>query len=458
MSEAPTMPYNLDAEAAVIGSCIESRDAIDALAGMLQVEHFYLERHRWIYAAMLTCHQRRTPTDFQTVGEVLRQMGHLDEIGGTSALIAYSQAVPWSGHVLYYARTVMDTALAREVIQAGGQIAAAGYDNQDQDALIEHVTKVLRVATQRTNMRGLYTAEQVDDEYGAMLERGGVKAVPTGLASIDRMLGGGLHQDELVILAARPGNGKTWFALQIMAQVAKAGGVVLFCSFEMKRVELYNRMVARESGVDSRKPRQGLGALTDDELLRITEARGRLREYPFVFEDNFGVSMEGIYGAAQGLQAERGRVDLVIVDYIQIANADEPGRRRREPNKVQEVGEISRGFKRLAGELACPVLALSQMNRGIEGRQQKVPQLSDLRESGSLEQDADIVMFLHHEEKYNPNTERKGIADLIIEKQRNGPLGKVELNFKADVGRWVDLDQYRTPTGYEGGGYGGPNQ
>ena len=444
MSNAPLLPCNFAAEAAVIGSCLLDRDAIQAIAPYLSVEHFYLERHCFVYDAILRCYQQRIPPDYLTVAEVLRQMGRLDEIGGISDLIGYTNFVPTAMHVEYYAKTVLSTATAREIIQAGGQIAAAGYDEADNDALIERVTGLLRKATTRPNMAGLYTMEQVDDEYELMLERGGVRAVPTGLASIDRMLGGGFHQDELVILAARPGQGKTWFALQIMAHVAKVGGLVLFCSFEMKRGELYNRMVARESGVDSQKSRRGIYALTDDDLRRITEARRVLRDHPIIFEDNFGISMEGIHSAALGLQAERGQVDLVIVDYVQIANADEPNRRRREPNRVQEVGEISRGFKRLAGELGCPVLALSQMNRGIEGRTQKAPMLSDLRESGSLEQDADIVMFLHHDEAARAN----GIANIIIEKQRNGPLGKVEVHFEPSTGRWVDIDPYHVPTGY----------
>lgn len=447
MTDIQTLPSNVNAEMAVIGCCLLDRDAVMAIAPWLTVDHFLLEQHRWIYDAILRCYRQRTPPDYQTVGEVMRQMGHLDAIGGMEALIDYTNLVPTALHVEYYAAAVRDTAIARQIIQAGGQIAAAGYGTQAQEDLIADVTKMLQRATTRPHLTGLSTIEQVDAEYGEMLERGGMRAVPTGLATIDRMLGGGFHQDELVILAARPGQGKTWFALQMMAQVAKAGELVLFCSFEMKRVELYNRMVARDTGIDSQKPRRGINGLTDDDLRRITEARGNIMSYPIVFSDNFGISMEGIHSAALGLQAERGQIGLVIVDYMQIANADEPGKRRREPNRVQEVGEISRGFKRLAGELGCPVLALSQMNRAIEGRQSKEPMLSDLRESGSIEQDADIVLFLHHDEAYNANSSTQGIANVIIAKQRNGPLGKVELHFSRDVGRWVDLD-YKTPQGY----------
>jgi replicative DNA helicase len=448
MTDIPVLPSNLHAEAAVIGSCIYDRDAIFAIAPYLNVEHFYLERHRWVYDAILRCSRQRIPPDYQTVGEVLRQMGHLEDVGGLDALIEYTTVVPTALHVEYYARAVLATAKGREVIQAGSQIAAAGYEGLDEDELIANVTRMLQRATTRPHMQGLYTAEQVDDEYGQMLERGGVKAVPTGLASIDRMLGGGLHQDELILVAARPSVGKSWFALQIARNVVRDGGVVLFCSFEMSRVELWNRMIAHASGVDSQKPRQGLDALNDDELRRITEARRILREHPIVFEDNFGISMAGIHSAALGLHAERGQVDLVIVDYIQIANADEPERRRREPNKVQEVGEISRGFKRLAGELACPVLALSQMSRSIEGRQVKRPVLSDLRDSGNLEQDADVVMFLHRDELYDKDTPRKGTADVIIAKQRNGPLGDVELQFRSEIGRWYEIEGFSRVEGY----------
>jgi replicative DNA helicase len=223
VTDIQVLPSNVNAEAAVIGSCLLDRDAITAIAPYLTVDHFLLEQHRWIYDAMLRCYQQRTPPDYQTVGEVLRQMGHIDAIGGVEVLIDYTNLVPTALHVEYYARAVINTAAAREIIQVWGEIAAAGYDTQDQDALIERVNTLMRKATTRDTMHGLYTAEQVDDEFEAMIERGGVKAVPTGIVTLDRMLGGGFHQDELIILAHGRGQGKSWFALQIMAQVAKAG-------------------------------------------------------------------------------------------------------------------------------------------------------------------------------------------------------------------------------------------
>jgi replicative DNA helicase len=308
VTDIQMLPSNVNAEMAVIGSCIYDRDAIFAIAPYLTVEHFYLERHRWVYDAILRCARQRIPTDYQTVGEVLRQMGHLEDIGGMDALIEYTTVVPTALHVEYYARAVLATAKGREVIQAGGQIAAAGYASQDQDELIASVTKMLQQATARPHMQGLYTAEQVDDEFESMIERGGVKAVPTGIVTLDRMLGGGFHQDELIIVGARPSVGKSWFALQLARYVAAGGGLVLFCSFEMGRVELWNRMISSESGVDSQKPRRGLVALSDADLRVITEARRKLREYPIVFEDNFGISMEGIHSAALGSRPSAGRL------------------------------------------------------------------------------------------------------------------------------------------------------
>lgn len=438
----PTLPMNLDAEVAVIGSIILDRDAIIAIAPWLIVDDFYLPNHRAIYAAALDCYSRRVPPDLITIGEVLRQSGDYDGIGGIPGLVRYTDATPTAMHVEYYAQIVRDTALSRAMIMAGSDIARVGFQpGLDRAALVHKAQQLLERATNRVQTSALATAEQVSREWGEAFTAGGSVGHSTGLYALDRQLAGGLHRGELVIAAARPSVGKTALALQVARNISVHEGRVLFCSFEMKRVDLWSRLVAIESGVSLEHVRQPQLA-TDDEMNWIAEADGKLSEIPLLIDHDFGATIGDVRNRALALQAEKGKIALVVVDYLQLVNT--PAGKDR--NRVLEVGEISRGLKRLAGELDCPVLALSQLNRGVEGRAEKIPLLSDLRESGNLEQDGDVVLFLHRPELYG-DAQLKGVCEIHIAKNRQGPLGKVALNYRPDTGRWADLT-YRTPEGF----------
>lgn len=440
--EIPTLPVNYDAERAVIGSIILDRDAIIAIAPWLIVEDFYLPQHRAIYAAALNCYSRRVPPDLITIGEVLRQAGDFDGIGGIPGLMRYADTTPTAMHVEYYAQIVRDTALSRAMIEAGSDIASVGFESGlDRAALVHKAQQLLERATNRVQTSALATAEQVSREWGEAFNAGGSVGHSTGLYDLDRQLAGGFHRGELIIAAARPSVGKTALALQVARNIAKREGRVLFCSFEMKRVDLWSRLVAIESGVTLERVRQPEKAEGSD-MSRIAEADGNLSQTPLLIDHDFGATIGDVRNRALALQAEKGGIALVVVDYLQLVNTPTG----RERNRVLEVGEISRGLKRLSGELDCPVLALSQLSRGVEGRADKIPLLSDLRESGNLEQDGDVVLFLHRPELYG-DAQLKGICEIHIAKNRQGPLGKVALVYRPDTGRWMDM-AYQAVQGY----------
>jgi replicative DNA helicase len=441
------LPFNLEAERAVIGSLFLDRDSIIAVAPSLTADDFYLPAHREIFAAALDCYSRRVPGDIITVGEVLRQAGTLAEHGGEPGLAQYSLAVPTAYHVEYYAQIVADTALSRAMIQAGGNIASVGYEPLDRAALVHKAQQLLERATQRQQGSAWVYGDQVSIDWRAAKETGKSAPVSTGIPSLDQHLGGGMYRGELLLLAARTSVGKTSLALQLTRNLMKCETLVPRFSIEMDRNALWDRMVSSVARVPVEKVRNYAlpGVCSDQELIAIAEADGRLSEYGRSFSviDARGVTITDIRNAALALQAERGQIGLLVVDYIQLAAS--PG--RRDQNRVLEIGEVSRGLRRLAGELNCPVLALAQLKRGAGEGENKIPLLSDLRESGNLEQDADVVMFLDREELYNKNTQKKGVVDVHIAKQRQGPLGVVPLFFKAEFGRWSEMT-YQSPEGY----------
>lgn len=440
--DLPTLPVNYDAEMAVIGSIVLDRDAIVAIAPWLLADDFYLPQHKAIYAAALDCYSRRVPPDLITIGEVLRRTGDFDGIGGVPGLARYADAVPTAYHAEYYAQIVRDVALSRAMIEAGADIASVGYQpGLDRAALVHKAQQLLERATNRVQTSVLATAEQVSREWGEAFQAGGSVGHPTGLHDLDRQLAGGFHRGELIIAAARPSVGKTAIALQVARNVAANEGRVLFCSFEMKRVDLWSRLISVESGVPLERVRQPK-LMDGDDMSRAADADGILSQMPLLIDHDFGATIGDVRNRALALQAEKGSIALVVVDYLQLVNT--PAGRDR--NRVLEVGEISRGLKRLAGELDCPVLALSQLSRGVEGRADKIPLLSDLRESGNLEQDGDVVLFLHRPELYG-DAQLKGVCEIHIAKNRQGPLGKVALVYRPDTGRWRDM-AYQTPSGY----------
>lgn len=439
-----TLPANIEAERATLGSILLNRDAIIAIAPWLLGDYFYLEKHNWIYEAMLTCYNARIPPDTRTVSEELRRRERLDPIGGIPYLSELVDAVPTSYHVEYYARIVERTALLRQLISAGGKIAALGYDEQDDlEATLDKAEATLFEVSQRRSTQDFMHIGQVIDSYYEQINyiqehRGEVVGVPTGFRDLDEITGG-LQRSDLIILAARPSVGKTSCALSIAYNIATIhqATVGLF-SLEMSREQLVQRLLSMDTKIDSHKLRTG--DIREAELQRVMEAMGRLAAVPIYIEDTPGLSVMEVRSKARRLQSQAG-VDLLIIDYLQLMQG------RRSDNRVQEVSEISRGLKALARELNVPVVALSQLSRAVEGRTSHVPMLSDLRESGSIEQDADIVIFIYREELYDKETDKKGIAELHIAKHRNGPVGVVPLRFEARTTRFMDLS-YRMPDGY----------
>ncbi len=441
------LPHNDAAERATLGAIFLDRDAIVPLAAWLSPEHFYVQQHAWIFEAQLACYNRRTPPDITTVADELRRNERLTEIGDVPFLIDLSNAVPTAYHVEYYGRIVERTAVLRRLIQAGGRIAQLGFEETDDvEQTLDAAEQEIFAISQHRNLQGFVSLAQVIDQYYEYLnevqERGAeMTGVATGFIDLDRMTGG-LHRSDLLILAARPGVGKSSMAMSVAFNITmQARRPVGVFSLEMGREQLLQRLLATHTGIDSQKLRTG--RITTSELQLLMDAMGQLSAAPIYIDDTPGLTVNEVRSKARRLQAEHG-LDLLIIDYLQLM----AGSGRRNDNRVQEVSEISRSLKGLARELDIPVLALSQLSRAVEGRTSHVPVLADLRESGAIEQDADIVMFIYREEMYDKDTDKKGIAEIHIAKHRNGPLGAVSLFFDHRTTRFANLAPYQSPEGY----------
>ncbi len=435
-------PHNIEAEQSVLGSLLIDRDAIIRVASYLKPEDFYIWSNGTIYRAILDLYNRREPTDFITLSNELKQRGVLDDIGGDVYISSLLGSVPTAVHVEYYGRIVERQSTRRRLIEAGTEIVGIGYKDalETEDAL-DSAERALFDVSQKRQTKDFVSISDVLDKFFDQIEylqqhRGDVVGVPTGYTDLDQLLGG-LQKSDLLILAARPSMGKTAFQLGLTygAAVQHGKSVGIF-SLEMSAEQLVQRLLATETGVDSHRLR--LGMIDDSEWDRISRAFGRLAEANIYIDDAANATIMDVRSKARRLQAEHG-LDLIIIDYLQLMTG------RRSDNRVQEVSEISRGLKGLARELNVPVIALSQLSRAVETRADHHPMLSDLRESGSIEQDADIVMFIYRDEKYDENSEKKGIAEIIIAKHRNGPVGSINLRFFERTGRFADLELYRDP-------------
>lgn len=446
-----SLPHNNDAERAVLGSILMNRDAIVAIAPFLQAGDFYNEKHAWIYEAVLACYQEQTPPDVRTVSDKLRQANRLDAVGGLLYLSDLIDAVPTSYHVEFYGRTVARCAFNRNLIMAGAQIAKIGYQDEEPEKSGGAAQKVLDQATMKasSSSAGLTAiSETVDRMYEVVadaVEQGVAPryGVPSGFRDLDEVTGG-FQPSDLIILAARPGVGKTSFVLSLAYNIVRQGGKVGFFSLEMSREQLIQRLMSVETGINLQSVR--LWAVNENELPAYMQALSDLHSLPLYIDDEGGLTVTDLRNRVLRHIAQQGPLDLLIIDYLQLLGAPSNLGRRYE-NRTQEVSEISRALKALAKELHCPVVALSQLSRAVEGRSSHVPMLSDLRESGSLEQDADIVMFIYREELYDKDTDKKGVAELHIAKHRNGPVGIVSMHFDASTTRFSDLS-YRSLDGY----------
>ncbi len=434
-------PQNVEAEEAVLGAILIDPDAIIRVAAMLRPEDFYREKHGWIYDTALTLHERREPIDFLTVCDELERRGKLDEVGGPAYITTLINVVPTSIHAEHYARIVERTATRRRLIEAAGQIAALAYQEaEDVDEVVDRAEQVLFGVSERRISRELVPIKQVLSEYYDRIEyltrhRGEMIGIPTGFADIDKLLGG-LQRSDMVILAARPSVGKTSLALTIAHNAAKKyrQRVAVF-SLEMSNEQVVQRLISAETGINAQRLRRG--EIEEAEWGRFMKATSDLGETYLYIDDTPGISALELRTKARRLHAEIG-VDLIVVDYLQLMRGD-----FRSENRVQEISSISRALKALARELNVPVLALSQLSRGVESRTDKHPILSDLRESGALEQDADVVIFIYRDEMYNENTERPNIADIIVAKHRNGPTGTVALFFRRELAQFLEAEVRR---------------
>lgn len=435
------LPQNIEAECGVLGSIIIDPEAIVLVSDSLSARDFYRDAHRKIYDAIVHLYQSDEPADFITLCNELEGREQLADVGGASYITSLINQVPTSGNIEYYAQIVSKNSQLREAIHAAGQVAAEAYEpGADADEVIANAQKrYFEIALQKR--REDFTAS-VDLMAGRIQHfdylhqhRGVIMGVPTGFTDLDRMTGG-LQKSDLIVLAARPGLGKTSFALCIGANAAiKHHQSVAIFSLEMSKEQLGARLLAENAGADLQK--MNTGWLEQDEWERVCEAGDAIAESKLWIDDTAGITPMQMRSKARRLQSEQG-VDLIIVDYLQLMRAESS---RKHDNRVQEISEISRNLKEMARELHVPVLALSQLSRKLEERQNKVPQLSDLRESGAIEQDADIVLFIYRDEVYNPNTERPGIADIVAAKHRNGPVGFISLYWDAPSTRFRNMDE-----------------
>ena len=441
-SDAKIPPQNLDAEMSLLGAILIDEEVLADISDKLHPQDFYDKRHSLIFDAMMRLYERHRPVDLLTLSDQLTKRAELDIIGGSAYLTELTNYVPTAAHASTYAEMIAQKAVRRRLIKASSDIAELGYNEEREiSELLESAEAELFGVSDANARQDLVSLEQIlTESFDRMeeLHRGGgkLRGVPTGWRDLDNMTAG-LQQSDLIILAARPAMGKTTLVTNLAYNVAtKAKKSVLFFSLEMSKEQLVDRMLADASGVDAWNIRTG--NLSDDDFEKLSHAMGEMAEAPIYIDDTPGVTVLEMRTKARR-EAHNNPLGLIIIDYLQLMQ----GSGRSDGNRVQEVSEISRGLKLIARELNVPVIALSQLSRTVESRPDKKPMLSDLRESGSIEQDADIVMFIYREAYYNPETERQNVTDLIIAKHRNGPTGQVELYFHPERLRFMSLDKQR---------------
>ncbi|PID99398.1 replicative DNA helicase [Candidatus Saccharibacteria bacterium] len=440
-----TPPNNIEAEASLLGAILIDNDAIVKIADRITPEDFYEPKHARIYEALQALYEKRSAIDVLTLADQLKGTGFLDMIGGASYLTELTNFVPTAAHVEQYADIVAQKALRRRLITASADMAQLGQDESKQfQELIEEAESRLFAVSQQHVRKSLVSLESVLADSFERLDdlhkdKNKLRGIPSGYRDLDSILAG-FQRSDLFILAARPSMGKTAFVLNLAHKVATlAKESVLIFSLEMSKEQLVDRLLAMESGVDAWALRTG--RLTDNDFEQLGEAMGTLSEAKVFIDDTPGITVSDLRTKARR-EAHSQELGLIIVDYLQLMSGG--GKYSSDGNRVQEISEISRGLKGIARELNVPVIALSQLSRSVESRSPKIPQLADLRESGSIEQDADIVAFLYREDYYEPETERKNILDVLIKKHRNGPTGAIELYFDRDKQRIRSLDTSHT--------------
>lgn len=444
-----SIPANLEAERAVLGSLMIDPDAIIKVASFLRPEDFYRERHAWLYEAMLALNERREPLDFVTIVDEMERREQLEEIGGPAFLTDLITNTPTALFVDHYARIVERTAVLRRLIGAAGRIAELAYDeSQDVDDVVDRAEQIILGVNESRIHRDLMPIRAIMNTVVDRIDflarnQGTLMGVPTGFTMLDRLLGG-LQKSDLIILAGRPGMGKSSFAISMAQNAAKQFNArVAMFSLEMSSDQQVQRLLSMETGIDSHRLR--LGGVHEDEWPILLEAANLLSNTNIFIDDTPAASVVEIRTKSRRLYAEHG-LDMILIDYMQLMTGQ--GGMGRNDNRQQEISYISRSLKALARELNVPVLALSQLSRAVESRADKRPMLSDLRESGSIEQDADVVLFIYREDYYIEDTDRQNIADVLIAKHRHGATGTVSLYFRKELTQFRDLEIQRTELEY----------
>lgn len=433
-------PQNIEAEQAVLGAILLSNEALATVMERISAEDFYRAAHQKIVEAMFELGDNNEPVDLVTLTASLQNRQQLEEVGGVSYLAELANAVPTAANVEYYAQIVEEKAMLRRLIRAATQIVSSGYASaEDVGELISDAEQRILEISNRRNSSGFVSMRDVLMEVFERVEflynhKGGISGIPSGFPDLDKMTSG-FQRSDLIIVAARPSVGKTAFALNIAQNVGvRTKETVAIFSLEMGAAQLVQRIICAEANVDAGRMRTGF--LEGDDWEKLTMAIATLSEANIYIDDSASITVADIRTRCRRLKKEKG-LGLILIDYLQLIH----GRSKNGDNRQQEVSEISRTLKAIARELDVPVIALSQLSRSVEQRQDKRPMLSDLRESGSIEQDADIVSFLYRDDYYDKESEKKNMIEIIIAKQRNGPVGTVELAFLKNFNKFVSLDR-----------------
>ncbi|MFP4345966.1 MAG: replicative DNA helicase [Anaerolineales bacterium] len=444
-----TVPHNIEAEEAVLGAILIDPEGIFRVLSFLRAEHFYLQKHRWLYEAIVSLHERREPIDFLTLTTELERRDQLEALGGAAYVARLANIVPSAINIESYARMVEQTCVRRRLLDAASEIARYAHDEEIHiEDVVDKSERTLFAVSQQRVHRDLRPIHEVlgpyrEHVYNLYAHQGEIMGVPSGFRDLDKILGG-FQRSDLLILAARPGVGKTSLMLSLAVKAAERRKTTAVFSLEMSAEQLVQRMISGLSHIDAQRLR--LGQLQEEEIDRFEEAVGHLADLPIYIDDTPALTPIQLRTKCRRLHSEHG-LDIIFVDYLQLMTSG-----NRVENRVQEVSYLSRTLKALAREVDIPVMTASQLSRAVEQRAEKVPVLSDLRESGSIEQDADVVIFIYREELYHPETERQHIADLIIAKHRSGPTGNVQLFFNAKLTQFMDATaRTAVPQEYVGG-------
>ena len=451
LSALKVPPHSIEAEQSILGGLLIDNKAIDRIAGQVSASDFYRNDHRIIFTHISKLIDNNDPADIVTVAESLEQNAELTKVGGVAYLGLVADNTPTASNISGYAKIVRERSIMRNLVEVGSDIVESAFSPQGKDAqqlLDESESKIFQIADAGASEKLGFidikellpkAAQRIDDLY-QLDDPNGVTGVPTGYADLDQKTAG-LQPGDLIIIAGRPSMGKTSLALNIAEHVGMEAGLpVAFFSMEMGAAQLTMRLLGSVGKLDQHKMR--IGQLEDEDWPKLTNALGVLNEAPIFIDEGSALNSYEVRARARRLHRQQGKLGLIVIDYIQLMSA---ANEQSTENRATEVSEISRSLKALAKELNVPVVALSQLNRSVESRPDKRPMMSDLRESGAIEQDADVIMFIYRDEVYNPETAEKGVAEIILSKQRNGPTGTVKLTF---LGQYTRFENYANP-GYD---------